>query len=247
MILLAVDGGNVKTDVALVSSDGAARALVRGPRSSPHHIGVEGCLDVIEQLLVEAGLDGGADGGSVLLAGADLPEELAELRAAISARGWAPSLEVDNDTLAVLRAGTDRGWGVAVVCGGGINCLGVGPEGRVLRFPALGRITGDWGGGYDVGLAALTAAARAADGRGPTTMLQHTVPSHFGLADAARPGPRASFRPPSERATRRARAGRLRGGTARCCRRLDRRAPGRRGCGIRHRRPAAARASGRAG
>jgi N-acetylglucosamine kinase-like BadF-type ATPase len=181
VILLAVDGGNFKTDVALVTSDGEPLALVRGPRSSPHHIGVEGCLDVIEGLLAEAGLDGGADGGTVLLAGADLPEELAELRTAIAARAWAPSLEVDNDTFAVLRAGTDRGWGVAVVCGGGINCLGIGPDGRQVRFPALGRISGDWGGGYDVGLAALAAAARAADGRGPSTTLEVAVPSHFDL------------------------------------------------------------------
>ena len=54
---------------------------------------------------------------------------------------------VDNDTFAVLRAGTERGWGVAVVCGAGINCVGVSPDGRHARFPALGTITGDWGGG----------------------------------------------------------------------------------------------------
>jgi len=81
----------------------------------------------------------------------------------------------------VLRAGTDRTWGVAVVCGAGINCVGVGPDGRQVRFPALGAITGDWGGGYDVGLAALSAAARSGDGRGPSTTLEHTVPAHFGL------------------------------------------------------------------
>jgi N-acetylglucosamine kinase-like BadF-type ATPase len=50
-----------------------------------------------------------------------------------------------------------------------------------VRFPALGAITGDWGGGYDVGLAALSAAARSGDGRGPRTVLERSVPSHFGL------------------------------------------------------------------
>ena len=77
-----------------------------------------------------------------------------------------------NDTFAVLRAGTEQGWGVAVVCGAGINCVGVAPDGRHVRFPALGAITGDWGGGYDVGLAAMSAAARSFDGRGPTTTLE---------------------------------------------------------------------------
>ena len=81
----------------------------------------------------------------------------------------------------MLRAGTDRGWGVAVVCGAGINCVGVSPDGRHSRFPALGSITGDWGGGSSVGLEAVYAAARSEDGRGPKTSLEHAVPAHFGL------------------------------------------------------------------
>jgi N-acetylglucosamine kinase-like BadF-type ATPase len=71
---------------------------------------------------------------------------------------------------------------VAIVCGAGINCVGVAPDGRHARFPALGTITGDWGGGYDVGLAAVFAAARSEDGRGPRTSLEHAVPRYFGLA-----------------------------------------------------------------
>src|SRR5207248_2178476 len=90
---------------------------------------------------------------------------------------------VDSDMPALLRAGSDRGWGVAVVCGGGINCLGRAPDGRELRFPSFGQISGDWGGGRDIGLAAVSAAARSADGRGPRTALEHAVPAHFGLAE----------------------------------------------------------------
>ena len=104
----------------------------------------------------------------------------------VEQRGWARRVHVGNDTFAVLRAGTERGWGVAVTCGAGINCVGVAPDGRHARFPALGAITGDWGGGYDLGLAAVSAAARSEDGRGPRTSLEHAVPAHFGLDDAER-------------------------------------------------------------
>src|SRR5207245_4142366 len=52
--VIAVDGGGSKTDVALVRADGEALALVRGPSSQAHHLGVEGSLDVIEGLLDEA-------------------------------------------------------------------------------------------------------------------------------------------------------------------------------------------------
>jgi N-acetylglucosamine kinase-like BadF-type ATPase len=187
-VVLAVDGGNSKTDLALVRGDGALLAHVRGPQSSPHHLGVDGCLDVLQALFDEAvdtaGLtrDDGpvAQIGEVLLAGVDFPDEEEELLEAVSARAWARSVTVANDTFAVLRAGTDRTWGVAIVCGAGINCVGVGPDGRQVRFPALGAITGDWGGGYDMGLAALSAAARSGDGRGPTTTLERSVPAHFG-------------------------------------------------------------------
>jgi len=180
-VILAVDGGNSKTDVALVGDDGGVLAHARGPLSSPHHLGLSGCLDVLQQLVDEAGLDGRrAEVAQVLLAGVDFPEEEDELHAALDQRGWAATTHVGNDTFAVLRAGTERGWGVAITCGAGINCVGVAPDGRQVRFPALGPITGDWGGGHDVGLAGLSAAARSEDGRGPATRLQRLVPSHFG-------------------------------------------------------------------
>jgi N-acetylglucosamine kinase-like BadF-type ATPase len=180
-VILAVDGGNSKTDVALVGHDGAVVAHARGPLSSPHHLGVDGCLEVLQRLVDESGLDGRrADVAQVLLAGVDFPEEEAALHTALAARGWAARTHVANDTFAVLRAGTERGWGVGITCGAGINCVGVAPDGRHVRFPALGGITGDWGGGYDVGMAGLSAAARSEDGRGPSTRLQRLVPAHFG-------------------------------------------------------------------
>jgi N-acetylglucosamine kinase-like BadF-type ATPase len=188
-VVLAVDGGGFKTHLALVQDDGELLALVRGPLSSPHQIGVGGCLELLERLIGEALERAGrqrdgepvADVGQVLMAGVDFPREEQELQAAVDARGWAKRVTVANDTFALLRAGTERGWGVALVCGAGMNCVGVGPDGEHVRYAALGAITGDWGGGYDVGLAGLSAAARSADGRGPKTALERVVPAHFGL------------------------------------------------------------------
>jgi N-acetylglucosamine kinase-like BadF-type ATPase len=191
-VVLAVDGGGSKTDLALIHADGTLLSLVRGPKSSPHLVGLDGSLEVLEELLraarSEARLDVDgqvADVAELLMAGVDFPSEEAELRDAVERRGWAAATSVTNDTFAILRAGTETGWGVAVVCGTGMNCVGVGPDGRHARFPALGATTGDWGGGYDLGLAALFAAARSEDGRGPKTTLEQTVPAHFGLETPA--------------------------------------------------------------
>ena len=250
-IVLAVDGGNSKTDLALVRADGALLAMARGPLSSPHHIGLDGCLRVLEDLLAEAMAAAGlpaeqpvAEVGHVLLAGADLPVEERALQEAISARDWAVRTTVSNDTFAILRAGTERGWGVAVVCGAGINCVGVAPDGRHVRFPALGTITGDWGGGHDVGLAAVSAAARSEDGRGPKTTLEALVPAHFGLsaprelAEAMHLG-----RIPARRVLELAPVV-LRRGRERCRGRRDRRSPGGRGRRARPRGGDAALAGG---
>ena len=194
--VLAVDGGNSKTDVALLDVHGTVLGAVRGPGSSPHMLGLEGSLQLVDALIGRAATDAGialdatgherngerkiADFGAWFMAGADLPSEERALHRAIDRLGRAPSNSVANDTFAILRAGTDDGWGVAVVVGAGINCVGRSPDGRKARFAALGEITGDWGGGYGIGLAALGVAVRAEDGRNRPTRLRRDVAEHFG-------------------------------------------------------------------
>ena len=124
-----------------------------------------------------------ADLAVLLIAGVDFPDEEEAYQAEAERRGWAAEVIVGNDTYAVLRAGTERGWGIAVTCGSGMNCVGVGPDGRQVRFPSLGAVSGDiMDGAGAVGVAAASAAARSADGRGPKTELERLVPGHFGLA-----------------------------------------------------------------
>ena len=115
-VVLAVDGGNSKTYLALLRADGTLLALVRGRLSSPHHLGVDGSLEVLGRLLADAAREAGlpsdapvADVGVFLLAGVDFPAEEVEIAAALEARQWAARTIVGNDTFAVLRAGTERG------------------------------------------------------------------------------------------------------------------------------------------
>jgi N-acetylglucosamine kinase-like BadF-type ATPase len=191
--VLAVDGGNSKTDVALVAADGSVLATARGggigPSGRPEQ--TAGLLAALAgQVQRQAGRAGQvvARHVSACVANADLPEEQEQLAAALRARGWSDSTVVVNDTFAVLRAGLaacpappgESRWGVGVVCGAGINCVGVAPDGRTTGFLALGGITGDWGGGQGIGQAALWWAMRAEDGRGPRTALAAAVAAHFG-------------------------------------------------------------------
>jgi N-acetylglucosamine kinase-like BadF-type ATPase len=193
--VLAIDGGNSKSDLALVAGDGTPLATVRGPGMAGH-LSLEEKLGVLATLIGkaqhQAGLRGSPAGRhlSACVANADLPEEEEEMAAALRAQGWSETTEVFNDTFAVLRAGlvtpaTGRAgqppWGVAVTCGAGINCVGVAPDGNKTGFLALGTISGDWGGGNGLGEAALWWAVRAEDGRGPGTALRGAVAAHFGV------------------------------------------------------------------
>lgn len=200
--VIAVDGGNSKTDLALIDVDGTVRARVRGPGCSPHALGVDGSIAVIGRLLDQArSLAGGSSPatpaaavGAFFLAGLDEPHEEAAYAAGIASTGWVDQVVATNDTFAVLRAGTTRDWGVAVVCGAGMNACAVHPDGRHGRYQALGALSGDWGGGQDVGIAALGAGIRGNDLRGAPTVLSALVPEHLGydraedVADAVHKG-----------------------------------------------------------
>ncbi|MEU4917788.1 BadF/BadG/BcrA/BcrD ATPase family protein [Streptomyces parvus] len=184
--VVAIDAGNSKTDVALIGEDGTVLATARGGGFQPPAIGVEAAIDVLAGVLERAVAELPAPpvlSGhvSACLANADLPFEEDELAAALGSRGWGSSVEVRNDTFAILRAGVDEPRGVAVVCGAGINCVGMTPDGRTARFPAIGRISGDWGGGSGLAEEALWFAARAEDGRGEASELARALPRHFGL------------------------------------------------------------------
>jgi N-acetylglucosamine kinase-like BadF-type ATPase len=185
--VVAIDGGNSKTEVLVVSRAGEVLGQSRGPGASPQNVGVAACVAALEELVLRAltAAAGPPDRPfavhtSAYLAGLDFPREEAALHAALAARGWSDTLTVGNDTLALLRAGSSDGTGVAVVCGAGINAAGVGPDGRVHRFPALGKVSGDWGGGYRLGEEALWWAVRAEDGRGPGTALRAAVAGYYG-------------------------------------------------------------------
>jgi N-acetylglucosamine kinase-like BadF-type ATPase len=193
--VLAIDGGNSKTDVVLVAGDGTPLASARGPGINAHEVGVEKTVQILDAVVKQAAaqVPAAGDGWVALrtvacLANADLPEEEAEHAAAVQAQGWSPTAIVVNDTFAILRSGlSDRvegsqpHWGVGVVCGAGINAVGVAPDGRVTRYLALGTISGDWGGGLGLGLEVLWHAIRAEDGRGPGTLLTGHLTGHFGV------------------------------------------------------------------
>jgi N-acetylglucosamine kinase-like BadF-type ATPase len=180
--ILAVDGGNSKVDVALVAPDGRLLGAVRGPTISHQAVSIDTAVERLRDLVAAAGGAATPPERAVFgLAGADYPADVHLLTRRFGEVLPGTAVIVLNDTLAALRAGTSRPWGIVLICGQGINGAAVGRDGRIVRFAGVGDIAGDWGGGTSVGMAGLAAAVRARDGRGPRTALERTIPAAVGL------------------------------------------------------------------
>ena len=181
-VVVAVDGGGTKTDVVAVTPAGDVVGRARGTGSCPQDVGLDTAVAVVDALVREASADATVRRASVYLSGLDLPVEVDAFRGAVAGLPWAAGgLDVDNDLFALLRSGTDEPDAVAVVCGTGMNAVGVRADGARVRFLAVGAFSGDWGGGLGLGGEALWHAARDVDGRGPHTLLTAAIADHFGV------------------------------------------------------------------
>jgi N-acetylglucosamine kinase-like BadF-type ATPase len=180
-LILGIDAGNSKTELVLASLDGDPSAYVRGPGANAHGLGAERFVAALGRLVEQARLEPPAEYGVFFVCGADIPSDIEELSAVVRRTGWVRQATIDNDSFALLRAGSDAPDAVAVVCGAGINCVGRAADGRIARYPSLGWETGDWGGSEMLGRDVLFLAARAEDGRGEPTALAEILRRHFGM------------------------------------------------------------------
>jgi N-acetylglucosamine kinase-like BadF-type ATPase len=190
-LVVGVDGGGSKTHAVALTLEGEVVGRGEGPGSSPHFVGVPRSVQIVDATVRHA-LGTGPGGAAtatqadLYLSGLDLDAELTAYREALAGLPWVgPGTVVENDLWALLRTGTESPDAVAVVCGTGINAVGVRADGATARFAALGPISGDWGGGSGLGEEALWHAARAEDGRGAATLLRDAVLERMGVGSVA--------------------------------------------------------------
>lgn len=178
--VLGLDGGASKTHALVVNEIGEVLGFGQAGASNHQVHGLEPAMGEVQRA-VKSALDGAGilpsdiELGCFCLAGADLPEDYIMLQRAVQSLNLARSVLIKNDTLAALRSGTTRSWGVVVICGTGFNAAGRSPGGEEIVFPGLGPISGDWGGGGTLSEEMIRAVMRAWDGRGKPTLLTALV------------------------------------------------------------------------
>jgi N-acetylglucosamine kinase-like BadF-type ATPase len=182
---VGIDAGGSHTG-ACVSAHGE-ELLLHGPSLNPASMGSTGVIQAWTELFARivalapsTSIVGwvGAAGvtGPTLAAATDV------LRQAAGATGVRGRLALANDLVPLVLGPPLWGHGVVVAAGTGSSVLGRHRSGRTARVGGYEYLLSDEGGGFDIGLRGLRAAARAHDGRGPATELVASARRVYGLA-----------------------------------------------------------------
>lgn len=185
---IGIDGGGSNLRVAVTREDLAVIAQVQGETVNPSSVGrptaAGRIAHALSAVLDQAGLTAdqiagvgiGVAGASAAYAGDWLREIVARV---LPDAGCVPSSDME---IALVGAHAAR-HGALVLAGTGSVALAIDQQGRQARAGGWGYLIGDEGGGYWLGMEALRAITRAADGRAPVTALTARVLDHLALAD----------------------------------------------------------------
>jgi glucosamine kinase len=187
-IFIGIDGGGTHTTAAAYDGEGRELARVQGGaglvRSTEPTAGAAALADLTDQVLRTAGLAPPATALCCGLAGAGRPQDKLAIAAALQREAIAERIRVVTDGEAAFHDAFAAGPGVLLIAGTGSIALGRNTGGGQLeRVGGWGTLLGDEGSGYDIGLAALRACARAHDGRAPETALVPDILAHLELSE----------------------------------------------------------------
>ncbi len=180
-LLLGVDGGNTKTVALVATTDGDIVGAGRAGRSDIYNtLDETAALDEVCSAVTDALKAAGATAadlaaGAFSMAGADWPEDIDLLRRSMTTFGFGEQIQIVNDAIGALRAGTADGIGAAITCGTGIAIGARNTDERIWY-------SGHWAvafGGAEFGQRALLAVYEAHLGLGPATSLTDSVLSFF--------------------------------------------------------------------
>jgi N-acetylglucosamine kinase-like BadF-type ATPase len=186
MIFLGIDGGATHTRAVLVSKTGVILGYgISGP-SNYDNVGVEIAKANIRQAVQQAWSEtdlkpSKADAAYLGMAGVVSESDRATIRQIVVELKLVKEnkIAVDHDIRVALAGGLAGVEGIVLIVGTGSSCYGRRHDGRHHRT-GWGYLLDDLGSGYYLGLQAMIAAVRAADGRGAPTGLSLLIQQALG-------------------------------------------------------------------
>ncbi len=180
-LVVGVDGGGSKTQVAVSRFDGRVLAECRGGASNIYDRHMGEALSEVASLILRALNEAGADISEVAMitvsiAGADWPEDFDDISAWMGRRFSDTPVQVINDAVGGLYAYIPTGPGVVVVLGTGVATASRGTDNQIWH-------SSFWqgpGGTQFLAEAALQGIYRAELGLEPSTTLSQIICELYG-------------------------------------------------------------------
>jgi N-acetylglucosamine kinase-like BadF-type ATPase len=185
---LGVDAGGTKTHALIADQTGRIHGAGRAGTGNWESVGLDGAAQSLSHAL-DGALAGARiqcaelSGAGYGLAGMDWPSDEARLLPVLRQLAVPGPHVLVNDAYVALRAGSDAGYGIAVISGTGVTIAGHNRASEHFRTFALGGDWGDFGSAYDVVALATRAIAFAHTGRGPATLLTERLIEHYQVRD----------------------------------------------------------------
>ena len=181
---LAVEGGATRALAGLYDGAGTLLCSASGPPCNPAEYGLDRTVEALARTL--STLLSNRERpvrlhGLFALAGVAEPGQGRRMGEALCCRLGLESACVASDLHPLLHANAQGSHALLALAGTGAAVLGFAPPMDFIKIGGRGAIMGDEGSGYRLSVAALRAAARAADGLAPATGLAETLSAAAGV------------------------------------------------------------------
>jgi N-acetylglucosamine kinase-like BadF-type ATPase len=182
---LGIDIGATKSLALIADEHGRALGLGRAGPGNPLEIGYQAFSELLSAIttaaLVMAGIGKEQIAGAGFgVAGYDWPAQREAALTAIGAIGLNAPVDVVNDAVIGMLAGTTAGWGVGVVAGTSCNAWGMDRQRRLGRMTGFSWL-GEAAGAQELVRKALQAVAHEWTQRGPATRLSRAFVEYAGV------------------------------------------------------------------
>jgi len=185
---LGIDVGSSKTHALIVDETGACIGFGKAWGGNHQDVGYDGLENALkesfEQAMTTAGVSANQISGAGFgIAGYDFPSDRESHLQTIATLGLSCPVEVVNDGVNGLLAGSTHGCGVNVTAGSSNNCRGRNKNGKEGRIVGNGPTFGEFGGGIEIALKALHMVNHAWIKRIPPTTLTKILLNATGAKD----------------------------------------------------------------
>lgn len=186
---MGIDGGGSGIRIVIVTPDLAICGQSEGPTANPGIVGAETAAATIQQTM-RAALDAAGLAADQIaavgigIAGAAAYHSADWLHRVVAAMTPQARIVPSADYEIALVGALGQREGVLILAGTGSLAYGVNAAGQTALVGGWGYLLDDAGGGYWLGVRALEAVARAADGRGPATTLTPALLAALALRQA---------------------------------------------------------------